>query len=494
MNSVELINISKHFGSLMANDGINLKVRDNSVHCIIGENGAGKSTLMKILFGIYRPDSGEIRVNGIPAHFRSAHDAIKLKIGMLHQHFMLVEDFSVIENVILGNELSKGITLDFDKSRQAITGLIEKYNLSLNPDSKVSDLNVSEKQKTELLKLLYRQSEIIIFDEPTAVLSPVEVGEFFKIITKFRDEGKTIIVITHKLKEVREIADDVTVLRRGKSVYSVNRESLDIDVLAKEIVGELEPATALQKINMGNNDIAVEIENIVLDKGGVRKLDGLNMKLRKGEVYGVCGVEGNGQGEIADLIFGLEKYSSGKFITFSDLISLIPDDRIEKGMIKEFSVGENVILKNKNINIISKNLIAKTTSEIVSKYDIRLSDYNAPLQSLSGGNQQKVIFAREIELDNDILVFAHPTRGVDINASAFIHSVIISERNKGKTVLLISSDLDEIFFLADRIGVLYKGKIVREFSSNELSSKSEEDVDVLLEKIGKLMIGITVEE
>ncbi|MBI5403522.1 MAG: ABC transporter ATP-binding protein [Ignavibacteriae bacterium] len=495
MNIIEFSNISKKFGNLKANDNISFAVRKNSVHCIVGENGAGKSTLMKILFGSYRQDSGIMKVNGSDVSFNSPLDAIANGIGMLHQHFMLIEDFTVMENVILGSEKTLNIKIDFEESERVLKEYIKKYNLDLNLNKKISELSISEQQKVEILKLLYRNSEIIIFDEPTAVLSPIEVLEFFKIIFQFKVEGKTIILITHKLNEVREISDYVSVLRRGKLVYETEKDILDLKVLSREIVGNVE----IQDENTGFDyegepEVIAGLNNINLSVNKISVLNNLDLKLKKGEVYGICGVEGNGQNEVINILFGLEKNFTGKLNIFTDKISLVPDDRLKKGMIKEFSVGENLIIKKKECHYISNKCLKKTAEETISKYDVRMPDINAPMESLSGGNQQKVIIAREIELGNDLLIFSHPTRGVDIAASAFIHSTILQQKKKGKSILLVSSDLDEILKLSDRLGVISKGRIVAEFDRNQYNLQNEVEKTILLESIGKLMIGITGEQ
>jgi general nucleoside transport system ATP-binding protein len=501
MNAVEFKNISKRFGNFTANENISFGIEKNSVHCVLGENGAGKSTLMKILFGIYKPDSGTIKVFDEAVNFLSPHDAIEKKIGMVHQHFMLIDDFTVMENVILGNELVKGIKIDLADTNKILNDLIDKYNLGLDVSKKISELSISQQQKVEILKLLFRNSEILIFDEPTAVLSPIEVEEFFKIVNEFRNNGKTIILITHKLNEVKQISDNVSVLRRGKLVYETSNKSgeLDIEQLSNSIVGEVGVIKSSEKKNIKTaGDISLTLKNVSLYKDEVCVLDKLNLELRYGEIHGICGVEGNGQNEIVNIITGLEKDYEGEFIRKSENISLVPDDRIKKGMIKEFSIGENFILK-KNKSIITKNFLEKISNEVILNYDVRLSGLNSSMESMSGGNQQKVIVAREIELNNDILIFSHPTRGVDINATHFIHSKIIEERNKDKSVLLISSDLDELISLSDRLSILYSGKIIETFEAEDLKIQTDKlhlEIDSssnrpMLERIGKLMIGIS---
>ena len=504
LTAVEFVNISKKFGKFPANDDISLSIENNTVHCILGENGAGKSTLMKILFGMYMPDSGRMKIYDKEVNFNSPYEAIEKKIGMVHQHFMLIEDFTVMENVILGDEITKGIRLDTVRSKKIINELIEKFNLGLDPEKKISEISISAQQKVEILKLLFRDSEILIFDEPTAVLSPLEVEDFFKIIREFKKSGKTVILITHKLNEVRIISDRVSVLRRGKLVYEEDNtdNSLDLGKLSRAIVGESNISETEVKVKTeGSIELSLELRNIELYKNKIKFLDRLDLQLKKGEIHGICGVEGNGQNEIVDIITGIEKNFTGKFISKIKNISLVPDDRLKKGMIKEFSIGENMILKNEKVNFITNNSLDKNSDKVIQNYDVRVSDKRSNLGSLSGGNQQKVIVARETELDNDILIFSHPTRGVDINATVFIHSKIIGERNKGKSILLISSDLDELLSLSDRLSVLYNGKIIKTFDMNkadiivksELEPEPEQDTEIikpLYEQIGKLMIGI----
>ena len=489
---IEFQNINKKFGEFSANEEISFAIEPNTVHSLIGENGAGKTTLMNILFGIYKQDSGKIFINGKQVSFKNSLDAIKNNIGMVHQHFELIDDFTVLENIILGDEESDYGFLNLNKSRRILTDLIAKYNLGINLDEKVCNISISEKQKIELLKLLYRKSEILIFDEPTAVLSPIEIEEFFKIIRKFKEERKTIILITHKLNEIKELADKVTVLRKGKVVYEVNSDILDISVLSKEIVGELETVLDLSvRENNLSKEPFIELKNVMFRQENVSVLCGINISVFGGEIYSVCGVEGNGQSQIVDLIAGITNKTSGSINMKYESISLVPDDRLEKGMIKEFNTGENVLIRNNKHKYISSDRIYRTSKEIVEKYDIRLPAINAPLESLSGGNQQKVIFGREIELGNNIMVFVHPTRGVDINATAYIHKIILEQRNKGKAVLLITSDLDEALKLSDKIGILYKGLIGKEFLRNEFDENTVKRNNVL-QSIGKAMIGVNV--
>jgi len=502
MKAVEFVNISKRFGNLPANDDITLSIEDNSVHCILGENGAGKSTLMKILFGIYKPDSGTLKIRGEQVNFQSPHDAIAMRIGMVHQHFMLVDDFTVLENVILGSELTRGLSLDFRKTERLLNELIDKFNLNLDLKKKVSQISIGQQQKTEILKLLFRDSDILIFDEPTAVLSPIEVNEFFKIIKAFKDSGKTVILITHKLNEVKQISDTVSVLRNGKLVLEQDNSkgNLDIEKLSNAIVGEKDAVETETKGEVKSRGEMLVMSNVTLRKNGVNILNGIDLELRSGEILGVCGVEGNGQTEVADIIAGLEKSSSGKISRKFDTAGNVPDDRIKKGMIREFSIGENIAIKNVKNQIVTNNTLRKLADSIISDFDVRLPEIDSTLSQLSGGNQQKVIIARELRQDNPVIIFSHPTRGVDINATAFIHSKIIEQRNKGKAILLISSDLDELISLSDRLCVIFRGRIIKTFKYDEiaLAQKTEKhkemDIEMnknLYDKIGKLMMGLT---
>lgn len=489
---IEFKSIHKKFGNFFANKDVSFSIMPNAVHTLLGENGAGKSTLMKILFGIYKQDTGNVVINGKDVSFKSPIDAIKYGIGMVHQHFELIDDFTALENIVLGDEVTKYGFLDLEKSRKRLFDLIEKYNLGVNLDKKIYDVSISEKQKIEILKLLYRNSEILIFDEPTAVLSPVEVEGFFKIIRKFKQEGKTIILITHKLNEVKELADRVTVLRKGEVVYEVDREGINISVLSKAIVGELDENLEVDKRNEILSDTPLlSFSNVLYRKDNLSVLKEFNLQVHGGEIYSICGVEGNGQEEIVDLIVGIIKKNQGEIFFNNERVSLVPDDRIEKGMIQEYNIGENILLRNSRNTVITSEQINEASQSIAEKYDVRLPSLNTPLKSLSGGNQQKVIFGREIEFNSNIMVFVHPTRGVDINATAYIHKIILDQKNKGKAVLIITSDLDEAFYLADKIGVLYKGKIVVEFK-REYFEEGSSKRDEVLKNIGKAMIGVDI--
>lgn len=492
MEIVEFKNITKKFGNIKANDNITIAIKENSVHCIIGENGAGKSTLMKILFGVFKPENGDIFIRGEKVNFKSSLDAIKLKIGMLHQHFMLIDNFTVLENVILGAEKIKNYRIDFLSAKKKLNSIIEKYNLNLNIDEYISNLNISEKQKVELLKLLYRDSEIIILDEPTAVLTPIELKEFFNIIYNFKQEGKTIILITHKLSEVKEVSDKVSVLRKGKLVYEVNKDNLDISILSRKIIGDIDEISYTSKVNDSKalGEELLIVENVNFIENGIHKLKNLNFRLRKYNIMGICGVEGNGQNEIVEVLTGINNKYTGKILPESRKVSLVPDDRIKKGMIEEMSVSENYFIRQNINNYANKKLFMNIEKMMIDRFDVRVPYIGCRMKYLSGGNQQKAIVAREIILNNDILIFSHPTRGVDIKAMDNIHKEILDEANKGKAILLISSDLDELLSLSDELSVIFKGSFLKSFSKEELNRQIKSDKSRFIEKIGELMMGI----
>ncbi|HRE41819.1 MAG TPA: ABC transporter ATP-binding protein [Ignavibacteria bacterium] len=481
MSSIEFKNISKKFGNFSALNNISFTIPSNSVFCILGENGAGKSTLMKILSGFIKQDSGEIFINKNSVNFNSTNDALKSGIGMIYQHFMLIQDFTVLENVILGNEISSGVKLDFKRMENLLNDLNIKYKLNLNLNSPVSDLSVSEQQKTEILKLLFKNPDILILDEPTAVLSPDEVKSLFEVIEVFKNEGKTVILITHKLKEVKQICDYVSVLRKGEVVFESEMTNLDINKLAFEITGELLQTNEFKSDQHQSHSPLIEIKKLK-----VFSERELNLEIRPFEVTAICGVDGNGQNELINFILGIENFECEfqKFVT--DKISLIPDDRIKKGFISEFSFPENLFLKS-DFKLYSSKYMTDKAESLINKFDIRLPENNIAVKSLSGGNQQKIIIAREIDVNNDVIILHHPTRGVDIKSSDLIYSKIFEEKNKGKAIILISSDLDEIIKLADRISVIYKGSFIKSFSPDELKNYTEDSLSLIL---GKLMIGI----
>ena len=492
---IEFKSVSKNFGKFSANNDISFGIRRNTIHSIIGENGAGKSTLMKILFGIYKNDSGKILLKETEINFDNPLDAISSGIVMLHQHFQLIDDFTILENVILGEEkVHNSFFLNIYNTKEALNKLIAKYKLGLFPDKKVYELSISEKQKVEILKMLYRNPEILIFDEPTAVLSPLEVEQFYRIVRTFKDEGKTIIFITHKLNEIKELSDYITVLRKGKVVYETDSANFDISSISREIVGSVNiPEVKAVRTDPGIGEISLKIENIVYEKNKVRKLNNINLEVRRNEIFGVIGIEGNGQSEIVELICGHINKFDGRISVQPKGISVVPDDRTKKGMIEEFTIGENFLIRSGRKKVISAAVVKTTGEKIVSDYDVRCTDINSPMSELSGGNQQRTIFGREIELDNEFMIFVHPTRGVDLNATAFIHNIILEQRNSGKAVLLITADLDEALTLSDRIGILYMGRFIKELPGDILRNAAEKSRGKIIEDIGKYMIGITVD-
>lgn len=492
MKIVELRNITKRFGGILANDDISLDVENNTVHCIIGENGAGKSTLMKILFGIHRPDKGEIYIKGNKVSFKSSLDAIKLKIGMLHQHFMLIEDFTVLENVILGAEITEGYKIDFKKAKDIVNNLIEKYNLQLNPDNFIYELSISEKQKVELLKLLYRNSDILILDEPTAVLSPIELKEFYKILDNFKHEGKTIILITHKLSEVKEVSDKVSVLRKGRPVFEADKDNIDISVLSRKMIGDVDDIYLVEKIDQKilSPTTVLRARNLHLEENGILKLNNINFELKTHNILGICGVEGNGQNEIIDVLLGFKKKYKGEVYPKGLSVSIVPDDRSKKGMIGEMSMAENYFIREKKRKFASKKFLEEQEVTFKKMFDISLAYMGCKMKYLSGGNQQKAIVGREILLGNKVLIFSQPTRGVDILARERIHSDIIKERDREKAILLISSDLDELLSLSDELAVIFKGTFLKVFQYSELKNELELNKTLFLENIGKLMMGL----
>ena len=477
---VEMINITKKFGEFTANDNIDLTEHKGEVHALLGENGAGKSTLMNILYGLYLPTDGEIIIEGKKVSINSPNDAIKLGIGMVHQHFMLIPPFTVAENIILGMEPMKTFSqVDIDKAVQDVKGLSEKYGLFVDPNVKVMDITVGMQQRVEILKALYRGAEILILDEPTAVLTPQEIEELIDIIRNLTKEGKTIILITHKLKEIKEAADFCTIIRRGKKIDTVDVSVTDESQLASMMVGR-EVIFTIDKSDANYGDTVLKIDNLTAkDNRGLLALNELSLEVRRGEILGIAGVDGNGQSQLVEVITGLRKAVSGSItINGKEIInttprnimdsgiSNIPEDRQKHGLVLEFTVAENMILQNYNKEQFSKNgkllksNIKKFARELIEKFDVRPKDENFIARSLSGGNQQKVIIAREVTNNPDLLIATQPTRGLDVGAIEFVHESLIEQRDKGKGVLLVSFELDEILSVSDRIAVIYEGKIV----------------------------------
>ncbi len=476
---VEMKNITKKFGNFTANDNINLTVHKGEVHALLGENGAGKTTLMNILYGLYKQTSGDIYIREEKIDISDPNVAIGKGIGMVHQHFMLVQPFTVTENIILGMETLKGISLDMEKARKDVKELSDKYGLYVDPDAKIEDISVGMQQRVEILKALYRGAEILILDEPTAVLTPQEIVDLMEIIRGLTEQGKTIIIITHKLKEIKMIADYCTIIRRGKHIDTVEVSKTSQDDLASKMVGR-EVNFNVDKEDREPGDVTLKIEDLVVkDNRDINAVDGLSLELRTGEILGLAGIDGNGQSELIEALNGLRKVESGKiFINgkdvtnkspkeiFDNKIAIIPEDRQKRGLVLDFTMAENMVLENYNKKPFSKNgvlsyeNIEKFAKDLIKKFDVRPENEKIKAKSLSGGNQQKVIIAREVTNNPDVLIAAQPTRGLDVGAIEYVHKSLVNQRDNGKAVLLVSLELDEVLNVSDRIAVIYEGKIV----------------------------------
>jgi len=480
--AIELAGINKHFGPVHANRDIHLKIRRGTVHGIVGENGAGKSTLMSILYGFYHADSGEIRVDGRPHKITDSRHALALGIGMVHQHFMLVDNFTVLENVILGVENSALLAPAVTRAREQLKRLASDYGLEVDPDAVIENLSVGQQQRVEILKALYRGAETLILDEPTGVLTPKEANQLFEVIRTLRAEGKTIILITHKLREIMAITDEVSVMRQGAMVRTLETKTTSPGELAELMVGR----RVLLRVEKGPahpGKVLLEVENLVVtDDFKVPRVKGVSFNVRAGEIVGIAGVAGNGQSELLESISGMRDQLLGTVKLNGTPLSLegddgaararaaglahVPEDRLREGLVTAFSEWENSILgyqdkygKGLGLDI---DLARKTADEYIQKFDIRPPDKDLKTANFSGGNQQKIVLAREMERNPDVLIVGQPTRGVDIGAIEFIHNQIIKMRDAGKAILLVSVELDEIRSLADRILVIFDGKIVGE--------------------------------
>lgn len=489
--AVEMKNITKKFGDFTANNSINLDVKKGEIHALLGENGAGKSTLMNILYGLYTPTEGEIIINGEKKDIKNPNDAIDCGLGMVHQHFMLVEPFTVLENIILGMEPTKGGgVINIKTARKSILEISEKYGLKVDLDEKIENISVGMQQRVEILKALYRGADILIFDEPTAVLTPQEIEELINIIKGLASQGKTIIIITHKLKEIKAMANRCTIIRRGEKIETVNVSEVSESNLADMMVGR-QVELQVTKKDQEPGDTTLSIKDLVVkDVRKINKVNGLNLEVKSGEILGIAGVDGNGQSELLEAITGLRHIESGevlmnnlditnktpKEIQESGLYN-IPEDRQRRGLVLDFTISENLILENFNKEefskkgILKKESIDKFAEELSEKFDIRPRNINYLAGDLSGGNQQKVIIAREITNNPDLLIAAQPTRGLDVGAIEYVHKYLVEQRNKGKAVLLISFELDEVLKLSDRISVIYEGKIVKTMKRKDTDEK-----------------------
>ncbi|MCS1351248.1 ABC transporter ATP-binding protein [Mechercharimyces sp. CAU 1602] len=479
MNVVEMKGITKRFPGIVANDSINLQVKKGEIHALLGENGAGKSTLMNILFGLYQPDEGEIFLKEDRVAISGPADADRYGIGMVHQHFMLVEPFTVTENIMLGAETKKGPFLDRLKAEKEVQEISDRYGLKVDPKAKIRDISVGMQQRVEILKTLYRGADVLIFDEPTAVLGPQEVEELLAIMKNLVAEGKTIIFITHKLKEIMSACDSVTVIRRGRVVDSLSVKDTNEKELATKMVGR-EVTFSVDKEDKDSGEVVLQVENLVVnDHRNLHAVAGLNMEVRAGEIVGIAGVDGNGQSELIEAITGLRKVESGSIKLRGNEITKntprqidqagvghIPEDRHKRGLVLDFSIGENMVLKTYHQSPFARGILMnypavfEHAKKLIEEYDVRTPDEHTMARALSGGNQQKGIIAREIDQDPELLIAAQPTRGLDVGAIEFIHGKLIEQRDKGKAVLLVSMELDEVRNLSDRIAVIYEGKIV----------------------------------
>jgi len=482
---LELRNITKRFGDLPANDRVSFSVTPGTIHAIVGENGAGKSTAMRIAYGFYNADSGEILINGQVHQIRTPHDAIHLGIGMVHQHFMLVEPMTVAENIVLGAEPGNAASLDLRKAAEEIRKVSDEFKLSVDPNAVIETLSVGQQQRVELLKALYRHAQLLILDEPTAVLTPQEVEEFFAILRGMRAQGKTIVIITHKLSEVLAISDEVTVMRDGQVVGNVKTEETNAAELARMMVGR-EVLLRVEKPDAKAGAAVLSLRGLsVLGRDRSKRLDGISFEVRAGEIVGIAGVEGNGQTELIEVLAGLIPGSSvsgsisfqGRNITRLNArarkelgIAHVPEDRHRRGLLLDFSLAENTILgvhyRKPAVGagnfMLNQKGIQQRAAQVIRDFDVRPPNAALPARALSGGNQQKLIIGREFELPPKLLLVSQPTRGVDIGAIEFIHRKIVAMRDAGCAVLLVSAELEEVTGLSDRLLVIHNGKIAGE--------------------------------
>ncbi len=502
---VEMKNITKKFPGIVANDNVTIQVKKGEIFAILGENGAGKSTLMSMLFGMYEPDEGEIFINGKKESIKSPNDATDLNIGMVHQHFKLVPNYTVAENIVMGIEPKKKILgvipyVDMKTANEKVLKISEEYGLDVDPTKRIEDLNVSIQQRVEILKMLYRESEILIFDEPTAVLTPQEIEYLLKIILELKKSGKTIFLITHKLEEIKQVADRCVILRRGKLVSVVNTKDVTTKEMSTLMVGR-DIELTLTKNDPIFKDTILEVKNLnVKNRENINVVKNISFNVRGGEIMAIAGVSGNGQIELADAIAGMLPVESGEIIlngknitNFSirnrnkEGISYIPEDRQDVGLIMDFNLNNNLSSKNyfkegfSRKGVLNFGKIKTYGKELIDKYDIRSGQEGVTIvRSMSGGNQQKVIIGREIEQDTPLIIFVQPTRGLDIGAVTNIHNYIIQERDKGKAILLISLELEEVMNLADTIGVIYNGELL----------KVEEAKNMTSTEVGAYMMGV----
>ncbi|MDR1254003.1 MAG: ABC transporter ATP-binding protein [Oscillospiraceae bacterium] len=490
--AVQMRGITKTFGSLMALNKVGIDVKKGTIHAILGENGAGKTTLMNILYGFHQADEGEIFLEGKKVFIKTPHVAIAHKIGMVHQHFMLVDNFTVTENIILGNEIANKLgIINYKKARNEILKIVKKYRLDVDPDAKIENISIGMQQRVEILRALYRGIDILVLDEPTAVLTPMEISGLIKIMHELTKDGKTVIIITHKLKEIKSSSEFCTIIRRGEYIDTVNVRNKSEEELGAKMVGRA-IKLVVDKDEAKPGKTVFEIENLhVYNERKISAISGLCLKVRAGEILGIAGVDGNGQKELVEAIMCLKKVKSGvikingKEIqntsvlnVLKNKIATIHEDRQKRGLILDFTVSENAILGKYKLrpysknNVLNNSEIGKLTKKLIENYDVRPKDcQNSLAKELSGGNQQKLIIGRQITCEPDLLIAVQPTRGLDVGAIESIHRILIEERDKGKAILLISLELDEIINVADTIAVIYNGNIIKTFSQNEADEK-----------------------
>jgi len=500
---LEMRGITKRFPGVVADDRVDFDLRRGEVHALLGENGAGKSTLMNVLYGLYKPDEGEIVVKGKRVSFGSAKDAIDEGIGMVHQHFMLIPVMTVAENIVLANEpRHAGALLDMDAARERVRHLSQTFRFAIDPDARVEQISVGQEQRVEILKALYRSADILILDEPTAVLTPQEAQELFGILRTLVREGMSVIFISHKLKEVLEIADRITVLRRGKKIDTIPREGATEQRLARMMVGR-EVLLRVEKRPADPGDTLLEVRDLsVSDDRGLPAVRDVSFQVKAGEIVGIAGVEGNGQTELIEAITGLRSAASGEIVVAGRAISHasarqmldagvghIPEDRQRRGLVLEFTIAENIALHDYNrppdsrFGWLFPRRLVQRAARLIEEFDVRGGGPNTRAAALSGGNQQKLVAAREVARDPKVLVAAQPTRGLDVGAIEYLHRRLVEERDEGRAILLLSLELDEVLSLSDRLLVMYEGRIV-----------AEHGTDVDEEQIGLEMLGASTKE
>ncbi len=480
---LEMRGITKRFPGVTANDGVSLDVAAGEVHALVGENGAGKTTLMKILYGLHRPDAGTIVVRGRTVAIRGSREAIRLGIGMVHQHFMLFGPFSVLENIVIGEEAHTAGVLAVDRQRRRIQAIMEENRLRVDLDARVEELSVGLQQRVEILKILFRGASILVFDEPTAVLTPQECAELFRTFRELTRQGKCVIFISHKLDEVLEVADRITVIRQGRVVETMPAAGATKQRIAELMVGK-PVLLEVDRPAVSPGAPVLEVRDLrVRSPRGPLAVDGATLTVRAGEIYGIAGVEGNGQSELVKAITGSMAVESGEVLLSGQSvrrwtvrarrergIALVPEDRQKEGLLMSFTVAQNLALGRHHrppfvgaLQVVNRRAIRENAREVIRRFDIRTPSEDTPAHALSGGNQQKAVVAREISTGAKLLVAAQPTRGVDIGATEFIHRQLVAARGEGRAVLLVSADLDELLALSDRVGVMFKGRIVQEF-------------------------------